>query len=125
MRVVMKMKKGKDGLYNRAFKRLLDVVISFTALVVLSPVLLILTVVGAIAMKGNPFFAQKRPGMIDKKTGQERIIRVLKFRTMTDAKAPDGSLLDDSSRLTKYGRFLRSTSLAGDILGTSLKTLAI
>ncbi len=105
------MKKGKDGFYNRVVKRTFDFLIALFSLIVLSPLLFVLTIVGAIAMKGNPFFCQKRPGMIVKRTGKERIINVIKFRTMTNAKAPDGTLLSDSERLTKYGRFLRSTSM--------------
>lgn len=70
-----------------------------------------LTIIGAIVMKGNPFFVQKRPGMIDKKTGQERIISLVKFRTMTNSKDSQGNLLPDEKRLVPYGKFLRSTSL--------------
>lgn len=62
-------------------------------------------------MKGNPFFVQKRPGMIDKKTGKERIISLIKFRTMTNEKDSQGNLLPDEKRLVAYGKFLRSTSL--------------
>ena len=62
-------------------------------------------------MKGNPFFTQLRPGKIDKKTGSEKIFRLIKFRTMTCEKDKNGNLLPDDKRLTKYGKFLRSTSL--------------
>jgi lipopolysaccharide/colanic/teichoic acid biosynthesis glycosyltransferase len=78
---------------------------------VLSPVLLILIVVGAIAMGGNPFFTQLRPGKIDKKTGKEKIFKLVKFRTMSNKKDKDGNLLPDDVRLNKYGKILRSTSL--------------
>ena len=98
-------------MYAKFFKRLIDFVLSFVALIVLSPVLLILTIIGAIVMKGNPFFIQKRPGMINKKNGQERIISLLKFRTMTNARDSQGNLLPDEKRLVPYGKFLRSTSL--------------
>lgn len=98
-------------MYAKFFKRFFDFVLSLTALIVLSPILLILTIVGAIAMKGNPFFVQKRPGMINKKTGQERIISLIKFRTMTNERDAEGKLLPDDKRLNKYGKFLRSTSL--------------
>jgi lipopolysaccharide/colanic/teichoic acid biosynthesis glycosyltransferase len=67
--------------------------------------------VGAIAMQGNPFFVQLRPGIIDKKTGKEKIFRLIKFRTMTNKKDTEGNLLPDEVRLVKYGKFLRSTSL--------------
>lgn len=98
-------------MYAKFFKRLIDFSLSFIALIVLSPILLILIIVGAIVMKGNPFFIQKRPGMIDKKTGKERILSLLKFRTMTNERDSDGNLLPDEKRLVPYGKFLRSTSL--------------
>lgn len=98
-------------MYAKFFKRFFDFILSLIALIVLSPVLLILTIVGAIAMKGNPFFVQKRPGMINKKTGQERIISLVKYRTMTNERDSQGNLLPDEKRLNKYGKFLRSTSL--------------
>lgn len=97
--------------YKSFFKRFYDIVLSFIAIALLSPVLLILIVVGAIKMKGNPFFTQLRPGKIDKKTGEERIFRLIKFRSMTCEKDENGNLLPDNKRLTKYGKFLRSTSL--------------
>lgn len=62
-------------------------------------------------MQGNPFFVQKRPGKIDKATGREKIISLIKFRTMTNEKDADGKLLPDEKRLGKYGLFLRKTSL--------------
>ena len=98
-------------MYAKFVKRPLDFVLSLTALTVLSPLLLVLTVVGAIAMKGNPFFVQKRPGRISKNTGQEKIFSLIKFRTMSNAKDKDGNLLPDKDRLNRYGKFLRSTSL--------------
>jgi lipopolysaccharide/colanic/teichoic acid biosynthesis glycosyltransferase len=97
-------------MYPRFFKRLLDFSLSFAAIIVLSPVLLILAVIGAIAMRGNPFFVQPRPGKKGK-DGKEKIFKLLKFRTMSNAKDKDGNLLPDDVRLNKYGRFLRSTSL--------------
>ena len=98
-------------MYAKFFKRVIDFTLSLMALLVLSPVLLVLAIIGAIAMKGNPFFTQLRPGKIDKKTGEERIFKLVKFRTMSNAKDKDGNLLPDDVRLNKYGRFLRSTSL--------------
>lgn len=98
-------------MYAKFFKRPLDFIVSATALIVLSPVLLILVIVGAIAMGGNPFFTQLRPGKIHKKTGKERIFKLVKFRTMSNKKDKDGNLLPDEVRLNKYGRILRSTSL--------------
>lgn len=98
-------------MYARFLKRLIDFVLSLIALIVLFPILMILAIIGSIVMKGNPFFIQKRPGMIDKKTGRERIISLVKFRTMTNAKDAQGKLLPDEDRLVPYGKFLRSTSL--------------
>lgn len=98
-------------LYRQFFKRFYDVVLSGFAILCLSPILLILIIVGAIKMKGNPFFTQLRPGKINKKTGKEKIFKLIKFRTMTNAKDKDGNLLPDDKRLTRYGKILRSTSL--------------
>jgi lipopolysaccharide/colanic/teichoic acid biosynthesis glycosyltransferase len=98
-------------MYAKFFKRILDFVLSLMAILALSPVLLILIIVGAIAMKGNPFFFQLRPGLVSKRLGRERIFKLIKFRTMSNAKDKDGNLLPDKKRLNKYGKFLRSTSL--------------
>ena len=92
-------------MYARVWKRVLDVILSATALLVLSPVLLVLTVVGAFVMGGNPFFTQIRPGK------DEKLFRLVKFRSMSNKKDKNGNLLPDEKRLTKYGRFIRSTSL--------------
>lgn len=92
-------------MYQNFFKRFLDFVLSLMALLVLSPILLLLIAIGAIAMKGNPFFTQLRPGK------NEKIFKLIKFRTMSNAKDKDGNLLPDEVRLNKYGKFLRSTSL--------------
>lgn len=97
-------------MYARFWKRVFDFTLSLAALVVLSPVFLILTIVGAIAMKGNPYFTQLRPGRKDK-NGKEKIFRLIKFRTMSNAKDKTGKLLPDDVRLNRYGKFLRSTSL--------------
>ena len=86
-------------------KRILDIISSLLAIIILSPLLGVLTVIGAFEMKGNPFFAQERPGK------DEKIFKLVKFRTMTNAKDKDGNLLSDADRLTKYGKFLRNTSL--------------
>ena len=97
-------------MYKNLIKRVLDFFLSLLALIVLSPVLLILTVTGAAAMKGNPFFVQTRPGKKDK-NGNEKIFYLIKFKTMTDDKDEKGNLLPDEKRLNGYGKFLRSTSL--------------
>ena len=93
------------GTYARYIKRPMDFFLSFCAVTVLSPILVVLIIVGAIAMKGNPFFFQPRPGK------NEKIFKLIKFRTMTCGKDKEGNLLPDDKRLTKYGKFLRSTSL--------------
>ena len=98
-------------MYAKYIKRLLDILLSFMALVVLSPVFLILIIVGSIAMKGNPFFIQKRPGRIDPNTGTERIMNLIKFRSMTNDKDENGVLLPNAVRLNKYGRIIRSLSV--------------
>ena len=98
-------------LYRPFFKRFYDIVLSGLALIVLSPIFLILIILGAIKMKGNPFFTQLRPGKINKRTGKEKIFRLIKFRTMTMEKDENGNLLPDDKRLTRYGKILRSTSL--------------
>lgn len=107
-------------LYRPFFKRFYDFTLSLVAIIVLSPLLLILTIVGAIAMGGNPFFVQLRPGKKDK-NGNEKIFKLIKFRTMNNKKDADGNLLPDEQRLTRYGKFLRSTSL--DELGELLNIL--
>ena len=89
---------------SKYIKRVLDFIISLLALTVLSPLLLVLTLVGAVKMRGNPFFVQERPGR------NGRVFRLIKLRSMTNEKK-NGELLPDEERLTGYGRFLRRTSL--------------
>ena len=97
-------------MYAKFFKRFIDFMLSLMALIALSAFLLFLTLIGAIAMKGNPFFVQARPGKKGK-DGKEKIFNLIKFRTMSNAKDKEGNLLPDDVRLNKYGKFLRSTSL--------------
>lgn len=92
-------------MYPRFFKRVLDFCCALAAILCLSPLLIALTVLGAIKMRGNPFFTQPRPGK------GEKIFKLVKFRTMTNQRDKAGNLLPDDVRLTKYGKFLRSTSL--------------
>lgn len=98
-------KKKTCGIYEKYIKRFLDFTLSLSALVLLSPMLLVFTIIGVIKMKGNPFFYQQRPGK------NEKIFKLIKFRTMTNKKDKAGELLPDEQRLTSYGRFLRSTSI--------------
>lgn len=93
-------------MYKHFFKRVLDFCISFIALICISPILLVVTIWLHFANKGaGAFFFQKRPGK------DEKIFKVIKFKTMTDERDAEGKLLPDAKRLTKVGRFVRSTSL--------------
>ena len=92
-------------MYANFFKRLIDFTLSLTALLVLSPLLLILIVLGAVKMKGNPFFTQLRPGK------DEKIFKLIKFRSMTCETDEEGNLLPDAQRMTRYGQLLRASSL--------------
>ena len=99
------------GPYEAVFKRPLDVLVSGTALALLSPVLMV-TALLVRARLGSPvLFVQERPGRKDPATGQEEMFRIYKFRTMTDRRGKDGELLPDEKRLTAFGKQLRSTSL--------------
>ena len=92
-------------MYRTFGKRLLDLLLSMLLVSVLWPLLLALCLTGAAALRGNPFFVQERVGR------NERVFRMVKFRSMNDLRGPDGLLLTDEKRLTRYGRFLRKTSL--------------
>ncbi len=92
-------------MYSHFLKRVLDLLVSFFALVLLSPLLLILTGTGAVLMRGNPFFTQLRPGL------REKPFRLIKFRTMTNQRDQNGELLPDAVRLNRYGKLLRASSL--------------
>ena len=93
-------------MYKHFFKRVLDFCISFIALIIISPILLVVTIWLHFANKGaGAFFFQERPGK------DAKIFKVIKFKTMTDERDADGELLPDAQRLTKVGKFVRSTSL--------------
>ena len=99
-------KRFSNVMYASFFKRFFDFLISLVALIVLSPILLVVTVLLAILNKGaGPFFVQKRPGRGGK------IFKLIKFKTMTDERDAEGNLLPDEVRLTKVGKFVRSTSI--------------
>lgn len=93
------------GPYEKYFKRLLDIVCSLFAIILFSWLYVILTILGAIFMRGNPFFTQERPGK------DEKIFKLIKFRTMDNRKDKNGNFLPDEIRLNKYGKLLRKTSL--------------
>lgn len=95
----------QGGLYKNYFKRLMDFILSLIAIIVLSPVLLVVALLVRIKLGSPVIFKQKRPGL------NEKIFTLYKFRTMTDERDEKGELLTDGERLTKFGKFLRSTSL--------------
>lgn len=95
----------KRGFYEKYIKRLIDIVLSGCALVVLSPVLLLVALLVRIKLGSPVIFKQKRPGL------NEEIFEMYKFRSMTDERDENGELLPDEVRLTSFGKKLRSTSL--------------
>lgn len=95
----------KKGIYERFYKRPFDFFVSLIALIILSPLMIVIAILVRIKLGHPVIFKQKRPGL------NERIFTLYKFRTMTDKKDESGELLPDSERLTKFGRFLRSTSI--------------
>ena len=92
-------------MYKKYIKRCLDAVLSFLVLTILSPVFLIMMLLGTIIQGGNPFYTQRRPG----KNG--KCFRLIKFRSMNNKRDEEGNLLPDADRVTKYGRLIRATSL--------------
>ena len=95
----------EEAMYKNFIKRILDIILSFLALVILSPLLILTAFLIRIKLGEPVFFKQLRPGK------NEKIFGILKFRTMTDAKDENGNLLPDEIRLTRFGQFLRSTSI--------------
>ena len=92
-------------------KRLIDFILALMGIVILSPLFVLLIILGCAFMQGNPFFAQDRPGKIDPKTGKERTFKLYKFRSMTDKRDENGELLPGKDRMTPFGAKLRATSL--------------
>lgn len=92
-------------IYQNIFKRPFDIALSLIGLLFISPLFIVLAIVGSIKMQGNPFFVQERPGK------DEKLFKLVKFRTMNEKTDEKGVLLPDLQRLTKYGRFLRDSSL--------------
>ena len=92
-------------MYEKYIKRAIDIIISLGAIIVLSPILLVMIIIGAVIMRGNPFFVQLRPGK------DEKIFKMIKFRSMTLETDKNGNLLSDEDRITKYGKFIRAASL--------------
>jgi undecaprenyl phosphate N,N'-diacetylbacillosamine 1-phosphate transferase len=106
----MKLQR-KMGFYEKYIKRFLDIVLASLAMIMFSWLYLIIAVLVKIKLGSPVVFKQPRPGLIDPKTGKERIFYLYKFRTMTDERDIEGNLLPDEVRLTKFGRWLRETSL--------------
>lgn len=99
------MPKHKAGFYEKFIKRLIDFICSLCGLIILSPVILVLAVLVRTKLGSPVLFTQDRPGK------DEKVFKLYKFRTMTDAKDEAGNLLSDEIRLTKFGKKLRATSL--------------
>lgn len=99
------MQGSSNGIYKKYIKRLLDITLSLTAIIFLSFLILIIALFVRLKLGSPVLFKQKRPGM------NEKVFLMYKFRTMTDERGQDGKLLSDDIRLTKFGKFLRSTSL--------------
>lgn len=103
--ICVKKSKSSNKLYQHYFKRPLDFILSLLAIIVLSPVLIIVALLVRIKLGSPILFKQKRPGL------NEDVFTMYKFRTMTSQKDENGELLPDSIRLTKFGKMLRATSL--------------
>jgi len=92
-------------MYKQHFKRIIDFIVAFVAFIVLLPILVLVTILLMIANSGKPFFFQTRPGL------NEKLFKIIKFKTMTEEKDEKGNLLPDVERMTKIGCFVRKTSL--------------
>src|SRR6056297_4304385 len=97
--------KHKKGFYEKHLKRPMDFILSLLAIIILSPILLVIAILVRIKLGSPLMFKQKRPGL------KEKIFTLYKFRTMTDEKDEEENLLPDTQRLTKFGKRLRSSSL--------------
>ena len=105
------LSRERENVYKKFFKRILDILLSGTALILLSPVFLIVAILVRRKLGAPVLFSQERPGKIDPKTGREKIFRLYKFRSMTNETDENGVLLPKEQRLTHFGKKLRSTSL--------------
>lgn len=102
---------GVNGFYNRIVKRILDIICALLAMIVFCWLYAIVALLVRIKLGSPVVFRQQRPGMIDKRTGKEKLFNLYKFRSMSNAKDENGNLLPDTERLTKFGRILRATSI--------------
>lgn len=103
--------KRKQGFYEKYIKRLLDILCALLAILAFGWLYVVIATVVRIKMGSPVLFKQPRPGMVDPKTGKERIFDMYKFRTMTDERDSNGELLPDEQRLPAFGKMLRATSL--------------
>lgn len=92
-------------MYSFFFKRIIDLTIAVIGIIILSPIMIVVIILNAISLKGNPFFTQARPGKSEKK------IFIIKFKSMNDDRDSDGNLLPDVNRITPLGKFIRQTSI--------------
>ncbi|MCR4718210.1 MAG: sugar transferase [Firmicutes bacterium] len=98
-------------MYKKVVKPVLDKILALMFVILFWWLYIVLAILVRVKLGSPILFAQERPGMIDPKTGKERIFKLYKFRTMTDERDENGNLLPDEKRLTKFGKFLRATSL--------------
>ena len=98
-------------MYRKCIKRLLDILFSAIGIILLSPIILIVAILVRVKLGAPVIFTQERPGKINPRTGKEKIFRLYKFRSMTNAKDENGVLLPKEQRLTHFGKKLRATSL--------------
>lgn len=101
----------RKGIYERYVKRFFDIICSLTAIVLLAWLYLLLAVLVRVKLGSPVLFVQPRPGMANPKTGREKVFRMYKFRSMSDARDEKGELLPDQVRLGRFGKWLRATSL--------------
>ena len=105
------LKNRKKGFYEVVVKRIFDIICALLVLILLGWLMIIVAILVRTKLGSPVLFTQPRPGMVDPKTGREKIFKMYKFRTMTDERDENGELLPDEVRLTAFGAWLRKTSL--------------
>jgi len=111
MTTLSRLPNRKMGFYEKYIKRLLDILCALAAIIVFSWLFIIVAILVRAKLGSPVIFKQPRPGLVDPKTGQERIFNMYKFRSMTNEKDKDGKLLPDEKRLTRFGKLLRGSSM--------------
>ncbi len=111
MSTLSKLPYRKMGFYEKYIKRILDILCALAAIIVFSWLYIIVAILVRVKLGSPVIFKQPRPGLIDPKTGQERIFDMYKFRSMTNEKDKEGNLLPDEQRLTRFGKLLRGSSM--------------